>query len=105
MTYQLQILSLSGQWENMLTPPRKTEAEAWAQVGSGHGTATHALDGSHLKLVEDFHLSPEHGEGFVVEVDLAIGPFPELIPDSESCIDSLDYRVRDIGHNAFVLCP
>lgn len=34
MTYQLQILSLSGQWENMLTPPRKTEAEAWAQLGT-----------------------------------------------------------------------
>ena len=81
------------------------ESEPGSQVGGGHGAAAHALNGAHLELVEDFDLSAEHGKGFEIDIDLAVGPFPEFIPDGESGIDPFEYRMRDIGHNAFVFGP
>jgi hypothetical protein len=43
------------------------EAEARAQVGGGHRTDAHALDGAHLQLVEHLDLTAQHGKGLVVE--------------------------------------
>ena len=34
MTYQLQMLSLSGKWEAMNVQPKATEAEAWQQLAA-----------------------------------------------------------------------
>ena len=81
------------------------ESEPGSQVGGSHGAAAHALNSAHLELVEDLHLSAEHGKGFEIDINLAIGPFPEFIPDGESGVDPLENRMRDIGHNAFVLGP
>jgi hypothetical protein len=65
------------------------EPEARAQVGGGHRADTHALDGAHLELVEDLDLTAQHGKGLVVEVDLAVGPLPEFIPNGETGVDPL----------------
>ena len=46
----------------------------------------HPLDGAHLELVEDLHLPAEHGEGFVIEIHLTMGAFPELVSDGETGI-------------------
>ena len=69
------------------------EPEPRTQIGRSNRADTHTLDGSHLKLVENFHFAAQHGEGLVVKIDLPVGSLPQFIPDSKSGVDSLDNRV------------
>ena len=78
-------------------------AETGAEVGGGNRTDRHALNGAHLQLIEHLHLSAQYGEGFVVEVNLAVGALPELVADGKPGEDPFDGRRGYVGYDRFVL--
>ena len=78
-------------------------AETGAEVGGGDRTDRHALNGAHLQLIEHLYLSAQDGEGFVVEVNLAVGALPELVADGKPGEDPFDGRRGYVGYDRFVL--
>ena len=62
--------------------------ETRAQVGRCHRADRHALNRTHLQLVENFNFAPQHGKGFVIQVHLAVCAFPQFVTNGKTGIDT-----------------
>ena len=79
------------------------QTEAGAEVGGGHRTDRHTLNGAHFELVQHFHLAAQHRKRPVIYIDLAFSALPELVPDGKPGVDALETGRGNIGDDHLIL--